>query len=180
MKKILLFVTSLLFIASPVFAAPVKIPPLKICLSSDGTLLAKKRCKASEQAASFFDFQTSADQGPQGPQGPAGAPGIQGPQGPAGANGVADISACRSIFNSQSTTEGTAVVPLYCNPSTEYLLNYGNHTDPEFSLQFLRSTQLYYSDAIPYGVRVIAQTELNSSGAYEVFTFYVTATCCPK
>ncbi len=168
MNLITLFVPiASILLASTAFAAPIKIPTLRICISGNGTLSAKTKCSKAEATASFNDFKSAGIQGTQGPQGP---------QGPAG---VVNISDCRSIQNSQFTTNGTIVLTTSCN-SGEYLLNYGNFADPFNSLQFVRSTRILYSGGIPYGIEVAAQTELENPPSYDVFTFYVTATCCPK
>jgi hypothetical protein len=160
---------SCLLVASSAFAAPIKIPALKICISGNGTLSAKTKCSKAEATASFNDFKGATTQGTQGPAGP------QGPQGPAGSNGVVNISSCRSIVSSKFTTNGTAGATVTCN-NNEFLLNYGNYTLPTSSLQFLASTEVYYSGGIPYGVAVLASTQVGITDSY---TLYVTGTCCP-
>lgn len=91
-----------LLVATNVWAAPVKVPPLKLCMNnSTGAIIAKKICKAGETVINGQVLQGLAVQGPQGPQGPA---------------GTIDIGKCISRESTASGSDAVAAtVPCLVN-----------------------------------------------------------------
>lgn len=82
MRPVLLLLP--LFSIAQVWAAPadLKIPPLKLCATSGGDILAKQRCASSEKQLKLTSLK-----GQRGPTGPTGARGPAGPLGPTGPRG---------------------------------------------------------------------------------------------
>lgn len=104
------------------FAAPVKIPTLKICLAANGTMSAKTKCAKSETTASFSNFQSVGAQGIAGTQGP------QGPQGPAGANGasITNLNQC-AYRNGYGSGSSLTYVTAACL-ANEFVVTHGATT----------------------------------------------------
>ena len=87
MRFLLLFVISLTgFTPSESFARP-----LKACITTDGTVIVKKRCKKSK-GEQQLDISLLPSTGPQGPAGPTGAAGEQGIPGRDGVLGYEELA----------------------------------------------------------------------------------------
>lgn len=169
MKIYFYFAFFFLTLVSPVYAATP--PSLYVCISkSNGAINVRSKCKGTEIKASA---STLGAYGIQGPQGPQGIPG------PAGISEAFDISSCRSFGNSNFTTTGAASVVLSCT-SSEFLLNYGIYTDPAVSLDFIRFSKITYDGKVPNGIHVLVQTQTGTPDPFNIYTLYVTTTCCPR
>jgi hypothetical protein len=157
-----------------------------LCSNKAGAITTRAKCAKGETRLSLKNFAPSTPQvaqtGPQGPVGPPGEQGPAGPPGPAGSGsiGAFDITSCRTLYSWNSTENGAASARVTCGPN-EFLLNYGNYSNPAWALMNIRRATLEYSGQIPTGVLVMVQTEAQAATTgFAIFTLYVTATCCPR
>lgn len=88
------------------------------------------------------------------------------------------ISQCHTVQNTEYTTNGTSVVDIACG-ANEFMLNYGEYPTP-ISLDFIRWSEITYDGNVPTGVSVVAQSEIETTPAFESWSFTVTGTCCPR
>lgn len=161
MKKILL---TFLLCPSLAFAAPLKIPALKLCLNnSTGAISAKQKCKGAETLVSQNNL----------------APlfALQGPQGPAG---MLNVNSCYSKHQFQGSTNGGFTdFFITCNaPSTDFMLSDSFDYSPfAASDVYLQRRKLIFQNGeqIPVGVQVSAGT-LDA----QPFTGVVSIVCCPR
>lgn len=110
MKNLSFIALALLFLA-PFPAHAATKPKLQVCVSLDGSIIAKAKCSSSETRLAAANLgQTSVpgtqgNQGPQGPVGPQGPQGLQGPKGDKGDPGTAGTLAATGIFFGMVRTE---------------------------------------------------------------------------
>lgn len=171
MSKLILTSLALLLASSPLHAAPKKAASkLQLCADSSGSVLAKKRCAATETRLNLEALQGNA-----GPAGPQGATGETGAQGPAGVN----ISECVPEGTGVAAVDGVSTVEVSCDEGF-YLLNSdwqitGNTVPVERQSRFIFGEQTY-----PIGVRKIISRDLSLDDSFNTFTAFVMITCCPR
>ena len=102
-----------LFVCAPLFHADdAQARTLKNCVTPEGKIRVKRRCKTKkgevELSLETISISSEGPVGPQGstgpvgPQGATGAPGPQGPQGPAGiSNRITVVNSSSQVFNSE-------------------------------------------------------------------------------
>ena len=88
------------------------------------------------------------------------------------------IATCHTVTSTEQTTTGTSVVDIRCG-SKEFLLNYGEYPTP-ISLDLIRWSEIKYDGNVPIGVSVVAQSEIGTPAVFEIWSFTVTGTCCPR
>ncbi len=156
----LLIAFSVLTIPSKGLAAP-KAPAFQLCLSANGSILAKQRCKGSEARVSA---DTIAALGA--------VPAAQGPAGPQGPGGTLDPTRC---ISRRTTWSGVTYLTgrVDCGPG-EFLLTHGVETSTIHN--DIISIALLYLPAVTYPVGVSYETGTNAGPIG--YTMRVTGVCC--
>lgn len=89
------------------------------------------------------------------------------------------LASCRMVDVTDYAESGTAGATLDC-ASNEFLLNFGNYTDP-VTLNVVRWNLLRYDGNIPTGVSIATQIDFGvPGGTTKAYTLHVTGTCCPR
>ena len=148
-------------LCSDALAAPVKVPPLKICASASGNVLAKKKCSKAETQLTLEALQ-----------GQDGATGATAPAGAAGAPGILNVSACRIDSKTfEDTSWGWLAVD--CGEG-EFLFQHGIKA-PETDNFYIQEIRLraYEGDNFAAGVEYVIY------GA-ENWKADVIIVCCPR
>lgn len=178
----------------------------KVCVNAKGAILIRTKCRSGEKLLSTLTLnQTIASSqdaaGLAGPQGIAGIEGVAGPVGPSGpvgiqggkgADGQLNLSACRVVDNGYDTnfsnpSNSILYAEVFCNPSTEFLLEEDSRVDTIFqessgTRAALQGRFPYFQtingDVKEYGVGVFANRFLTVGNG--ILELKVRAVCCPR
>lgn len=137
--------------------------PMTICISSDGKVIARPKCKKSEVIFSMpglAGFISSIAQTTAKPF---------------------NINGCRYIEASTPSQSGMAAVRADCQ-ANEFLLNYGFFYSPinVTTALAIEEIMIYDSQKVPVGIVVAARNELEMLPGTTSYNLTITGTCCPR
>jgi len=159
--KTLIVLMVLVGLSSEVWAAPVKVPPLKICASAAGAVTAKKKCAKTETQLTLEALQ--------------GAPGATGATGPAGKDGALSFDGCRWVTQQVADTYNTWVL-VECAEG-EIMLSHGiaKSSGADFVVREIRLQAWAEAPQEPSGV----EYQIDSPDG-DSYVAVGQAYCCPR
>lgn len=170
MKRVVLALG--LLVAPNAWAAPITVPPLKLCMNNlTGAIIAKKACKGSETTITGQVLQSFAGVGIQGVPG---AQGPQGPQGPAGSSGTFDPAKCTPRSNA---TAGVTLVKARATCAAgEFVQTHGVQVN--YGAVDIVQTALLFSPGAPVAGAVEYTVGVNIPSDPTVFSVQTDLVCC--